>query len=201
VITGQKTGFFLDQRDNRAYLGPIASQRHVLNLFGYTGGFSVSAGLGGAESVTTVDIAAPALQLADNHWQINNLPVNRHHTVHADVFSYLADMDREKKRWEMVIVDPPSFAPSRNSVSKARTAYKSLIAAATNVTTHNGVLAVASCSSHITLPAFMELCERGVSQARRRATVLRVLGQPADHPSPLPLPEFRYLKFILMRII
>jgi 23S rRNA (cytosine1962-C5)-methyltransferase len=200
VVLGQKTGFFLDQRDNRASIGTLARGRRVLNLFGYTGGFSVYAGLGDASSVTTVDLAAPALRLADNHWQNNNLPPALHRTVQADVFSYLTGMHHEKKLWDLVIVDPPSFAPSRNAIEKAKTAYKSLIAAAANVTARDGLLAVASCSSHIPLTLFIDLCENGVSQARRKATILRVLGQPADHPSPLPLPEFRYLKFILMRI-
>lgn len=200
IVQGQKTGFFLDQRENRQAIKTIARDRRVLNVFGYTGGFSVYAGLGGASKVTTVDIAAPALKVAEEHWRLNDLPPDKHSSVKADAFEFLAEAAQKKRRWDLVVVDPPSFAPSKEAVNKAVTAYQNLIAAAAAVTTSDGLLAAASCSSHIDLPTFLSICEEAVSKARRRAILLQVNSQPPDHPTPLPLPEFRYLKFILMRV-
>lgn len=200
VLKGQKTGFFLDQRNNRQLIRQIARGRHTLNLFGYTGGFSVYAGLGGAPHVTTVDSAGPALQSAHEHWLQNGLPAQCHRTEKADAFAFLEGAAKKQMLWDLVIVDPPSFAASTQMVSKATGAYRQLFAAATAVTRPGQLLAVASCSSHITLPHFLSICEDAVSIARRRATLLAVKGQPADHPTPLPFSEFRYLKFVLMRV-
>jgi 23S rRNA (cytosine1962-C5)-methyltransferase len=200
IMRGQKTGFFLDQRENRRLIGPLAAGRRVLNLFGYTGGFSVYAGLGGATHVTTVDIAGPALAAADEHWRLNALPPTDHELAQADAFAFLEEAAKTGRTWGLVIADPPSFAPTAEAVPKALAAYHKLIATAATVTTTDGFLAAASCSSHITLEPFLETCEEGVSRARRRATVLGVYGLPPDHPAPLPLAEFRYLKFALMRV-
>jgi 23S rRNA (cytosine1962-C5)-methyltransferase len=171
-----------------------------LNLFGYSGGFSVAAGLAKAANVVTVDLAGPALEAAKRHWQRNGLDNQRHRAIQADAFTYLAQAAKKSLTWDLVVVDPPSFAASREAVPKAKSAYQKLIAVAATVTNPDGLLAVASCSSHINLSTFLNLCENGISQARRQATVLHIGGQPADHPSPLPFPEFRYLKFILMRV-
>lgn len=200
IVHGQKTGFFLDQRENRQEIRSVAAERRVLNLFGYTGGFSVYAGLGGSQHVDTVDLAAPALEMAKRNWYINDLPPANHTTTKADAFEFLAEAAQQNRQWDLVIVDPPSFAPTKQSVKKAVSAYKKLINAAAAVTTNNGLLAAASCSSHIDLPTFLNACEEGISQARRRATLLSLSSQPADHPSPLPFSEFRYLKFALMRV-
>lgn len=197
IIQGQKTGFFLDQRENRRRIGRLAAGRSVLNLFGYTGGFSVYAGLGGANQVLTVDTAGPALAAAQAHWRLNGLPPAAHQTRQADVFEFLAAADQN---WDVVIADPPSFASSRQSVPDALRAYKKLVAACAGVTAAEGLLAVASCSSHINPDAFLNACEEGISVARRRATILGEYSQPPDHPWPLPFAEFRYLKFVLMRV-
>lgn len=197
---GQKTGFFLDQRDNRHWVRQCARGRSVLNLFAYTGGFSIAAGCGGASHVTTVDLADPAVAAAREHWSRNALPDTAHEAVTADAFEFLERAANDRRRWDLVILDPPSFAPNAQSVLKARAAYESLIAGGARVTSRGGLLAAASCSSHIDQTLFLELCEEGISAARRRGTVLAVQGQPADHPSPLALPEFRYLKFVALRI-
>jgi 23S rRNA (cytosine1962-C5)-methyltransferase len=102
--------------------------------------------------------------------------------------------------WDIVICDPPSFAPSESSVPQAIAAYRKLIAASAKSTMRGGLLATASCSSHIPESIFLEINQEAVSDARRRGTVLSITGQPADHPSPLVCPEFRYLKFVLMRV-
>lgn len=200
VVRGQKTGFFLDQRDNRNLIRSLSKDRTVLNVFGYTGGFSVAAGHGQATHVTTVDLAQPAIEAARRHWQLNEFADDRHDGVAADAFEYFAEAASQRRKWDIVVVDPPSFAPNQESVPKAVAAYQSLIAAGARVTARAGLLAAASCSSHIDLSQFRDLCEEGISEARRRGTILAVHGQPPDHPSPLALPEFRYLKFILLRI-
>lgn len=200
LLQGQKTGFFLDQRENRQRIRQLAAGRRVLNLFGYTGGFSVYAGLGGASQVTTVDLAPVALQAAVENWQRNNLPPAGHRTETADAFEFLKQAGRQKKEWQLVIADPPSFAPSQEAVPRAKQAYQRLIEGCAAVTGPDGLLAAASCSSHVSAETFVQACEAGLSQAGKRATLLGLYGQPEDHPTPLVLPEFRYLKFVLMRI-
>jgi 23S rRNA (cytosine1962-C5)-methyltransferase len=200
VLHGQKTGFYLDQRENRQRMGKYVSGKKVLNVFGYTGGFSVYAGIGSAAHVTTVDSAQPALEVATTHWTLNDLVPNRHTTVCADAFEFLDSAQKEPKTWDVVILDPPSFAPSQAVVPKALQAYQKLIALGASVTTNGGILAAGSCSSHVSLDDFTRACQEGISKARRKASTLGVHSQPADHPVPLAMPEFRYLKFIVMRL-
>ncbi len=200
IVKGQKTGFFLDQRENRKLVRELSQGQRVLNLFAYTGGFSVAAGLGGAKHVTSVDLAKPAIAMAQSHWDLNALPAEGHAGFAEDVFEFLAASQSRKQLWDMVICDPPSFAPSESSVPQAIAAYRKLIAASAKATQRGGLLATASCSSHIPESTFLEINEEAVSEARRRGTVLSITGQPWDHPAPLVCPEFRYLKFVLMRL-
>lgn len=200
VLHGQKTGFFLDQRDNRHFVRGWSRGLSVLNLFSYTGGFSIAAGMGGATQVTSVDLAAPAIAAAEDHWRLNGLPEGAHEAVAADAFEFLESAREERRRWDLVIVDPPSFAPSQETVVRAAAAYQKLISAAVRVTTNGGFVAAASCSSHISEAHFIEICEEAVSEARRQARVVTVRSQPADHPWPLALPEFRYLKFVMLQV-
>lgn len=200
VVAGQKTGFFLDQRDNRQLVRQLSAGRRVLNVFGYTGGFSVYAAAGGAEHVTTVDLAAPALAMTEGHLALNGLDVSQHESVASDAFDFLATAEDDNKTWDLVVLDPPSFAPNKQAAERAGKAYERLIGAGARVTTRGGLLVAASCSSHVSLQTFIQHCEEGVSAARRTAAVLDVRGQPADHPAPLPLPELRYLKLVLMRV-
>jgi 23S rRNA (cytosine1962-C5)-methyltransferase len=200
LVEGQKTGFFFDQRENRARVGAIARGRSVLNLFAYTGGFSVYAGANGARDVTSVDLAKPAMEEARRNWALNGLPEDAHQAVAADAFAYLDEAKAAKRTWDLVVVDPPSFAPAQRHVEKATASYQALFAAALAVTASGGIAALSSCSSHIASEAFFELTEAAVSKARRRATVLGVFGQPADHPFPLACRELQYLKFLLLQV-
>lgn len=200
LVQGQKTGFFFDQRDNRARIGRFAKGRSVLNLFAYTGGFSVYAGVNGASDVTSVDLAKPAMEEADRNWQLNGLPPDRHHAIAADAFAFLEEARAAKQTWELVVVDPPSFAPAERHVAKATASYQSLFTAALHVLAPGGILALSSCSSHISQAMFYELTEAAVQKSRRAATILGVFGQPADHPFPLVCRELQYLKLILLRV-
>lgn len=200
LVAGQKTGFFLDQRDNRKLIRGWSRDARVLNVFSYTGGFSVAAGAGSAAHVTSVDLAPAAIDAANDHWRLNGFSESQHTGVVADAFDFLGNAAQQRQQWDLVILDPPSFAPNRESVPSALSAYQNLCEAGARVTARQGLLALASCSSHIDLPMFLDCCEEGISKARRRGTVVDIGGQPADHPTPLALPEFRYLKFVLLRL-
>ena len=200
LVQGQKTGFFFDQRDNRGRSRRLAKGRSVLNLFAYTGGFSVYAGANGATEVTSVDLAKPAMEEAERNWLLNGLPPERHHASRPTPSSSWRRPGPRKRSWDLVVVDPPSFAPAERHVAKALASYQALFAAALQVLAPGGIAALSSCSSHVSPQMFFELTEAAVSKARRRATVLGVYGQPADHPFPLACRELQYLKFLLLQV-
>ena len=200
VIHGQKTGFFLDQRDNRALVRRLSRNRRVLNLFSFNGGFSIAAGLGGATHVTSVDIAAPAIDAANAHWTNNRLAAETHLGVAADVFEFLESAQQPKQTWDFVICDPPSFAPSESTKSTALAAYARLAQLASKATASGGLLALASCSSHIDHDDFLYCNAEALGKARRKATLLADCSLPVDHPTPLAMPELRYLKFLLFKL-
>ncbi len=200
VVAGQKTGFFLDQRDNRLLMRRLSQDRRVLNLFSFNGGFSIATGLGGATSVTSVDIAPAAIEAADRHWRLNRLPADKHNAIVADVFAFLDQAIAGRQNWDLVICDPPSFSPSEQTKSAGLAAYAKLAHSAARVTGHEGLLALASCSSHIDHQEFFECNQEALGRARRRATLLTHLGLPIDHPTPLAMPELRYLKFMLYKL-
>lgn len=198
IRRGQKTGLFLDQRDNRALVRQVARGRSVLNLFAYTGGFSLAAALGGATHVTTVDIAKAAVAAARENFLANQLDPDAHAFVAADAFAHLEACAAARQTFDLVIVDPPSFAPRRQAVPAAEAAYARLNAAAIRQVRPGGLVACASCSSHVPMDMFLHTILREASrQARRTLRVLEVRHEPADHPSPLHFPEGRYLKFVL----
>ncbi len=200
VKHGQKTGFFLDQRDNRALIERVSRGRRVLNLFSFNGGFSVAAGRGGAAHVTSVDIAGPAIDAAQLNWDLNKLPVDLHQGVKADCFDFLETAATIREKWDVVICDPPSFAPNEKSREKALSAYGRLAQLSANVTQPNGLLALASCSSHVDATSFRNVNAEAFGHARRSATLLAECSLPIDHPTPLAMPELRYLKFQLFRL-
>ncbi|MBO9666313.1 MAG: class I SAM-dependent rRNA methyltransferase [Bdellovibrio sp.] len=194
-----KTGFFLDQRDNRKMIQNFAKDKTVLNLFSYTGGFSIFAAKGGAKEVTSVDIAKVAIQAVDRNFEINGLKTV-HHDVATDAFAYLEQLNTEKKKYDIVITDPPSFAPNEKSVEQAKAAYTKVFANSIKLVNPEGLFAASSCSSHISTNQFMEICQEAFSKARKKATLVYIGGQPVDHPYPMAMSELRYLKFALFRL-
>ncbi len=198
VVSGQKTGYFLDQREHRLRVGAMASGRCVLNVFGYNGGFSIHAGKGGAAHVTTVDVAAPAIAEADRCWAANGLDPALHRGVSADAFAFLEAASPGSH--DLVVLDPPAFAPNRKSLPQALAAYQRLASLGARVTSAGGILLLASCSAHVTMAELMGAIEEGVAHAKRRADVLAIGGQPPDHPWPLACPELAYLKAVYLRI-
>ncbi len=200
IIKGQKTGFFLDQRENRQRIGKLTKNKTVLNLFGYTGGFSIYAGINGATKVTTMDLAKPAIAAANENWILNNLDPKLHDGIAEDAFSFLEDAKSKKLIWDVVIVDPPSFAHSADSVEDAKKSYHRLFTAALLAVAKGGIIATSSCSSHIDQGMFLEICQEALSTTRRRGTLIGLYGQPEDHPYPLACSDLCYLKFAMIGV-
>jgi 23S rRNA (cytosine1962-C5)-methyltransferase len=197
VVHGQKTGLFLDHRDSRRRVRELARGAAVLNLYGYTGAFSVAAGLGGASRVETVDMAAPALALADASWRRNDLPAAAHTTHKADVHDYLAE--RRGASWDLVIADPPSFAPKESALEAALHAYRQLHGGSLAIVREGGLYLAASCSSHVRRDAFEETIFEAAAKARRSLQILGRWGAGLDHPSLPTFVEGDYLKVVLVR--
>ena len=197
VLHGQKGGLFLDQRDNRARVETMAPGLRVLNLFGYTGGFSVYAARGQARATTTVDVASGAIAAAARNFARNGFAPDAHACITADVFAFLRDAIQQKRSWELVISDPPSFAPSHRALPAAIAAYERLHGLCAQVVAPNGILCAASCSSHVDEATFLSSVTEGVRRARRRFVLREVHGAGADHPVAPFFPEGRYLKFAI----
>jgi 23S rRNA (cytosine1962-C5)-methyltransferase len=200
LARGQKGGLFLDQRDNRALVGTLAAGRRVLNLFGYTGGFSIYAARGGAAETTTVDVAAPAIAAARRNFERNGLPRDAAHLHAEDAFAFLERAAATGTRWDLVLSDPPSFAPSERALPAALAAYTRLHRLAAAVTASGGIFCAASCSSHVGGEAFLETVAAGTRAAGRSFTLVELRGAAACHPSLPAFHEGDYLKFAQGRL-
>lgn len=194
-----KTGFFLDQRDNRRLIQGFADGLSVLNLFSYTGGFSIYAAAGGAKNVTSVDIGKAAIAAVARNFEINQLKTE-HRDVAADAFEFVDSEIIKKNKYGMVITDPPSFAPNQKSVPQAVEAYTKIFSNSIRLVQEGGYFAASSCSSHISHEMFLEITREAFSRAKKRATLIHMGSQPVDHPYPLSMTELRYLKFSLFRL-
>jgi 23S rRNA (cytosine1962-C5)-methyltransferase len=196
VRFGQKTGAFLDQRENRRRVKERTRPgSRVLNLFSYTGGFSLAAALGGADRVVSVDIAAKGHATAQRTFKKNGIDLGNHAFVTADAISYVGELAKRKERFDLVMSDPPSFAPNEKSVERAMSAYAKLHKACASVLAEGGLFCAASCSSHIGMEAFLStLDDRALG--RSDLEVRAMFGPPADHPSVAAFPEGRYLKLV-----
>jgi len=197
---GQKGGMFLDQRDNRLAIAARARGKSVLNLFGYTGGFSVHAACAGASRTDTVDIAKPAMAAARRNFECNGLDVARAGFHPMDAFDFLEKAIAGHETWDIVISDPPSFAPSKTSVVAARKAYLRLHRLAAQAVKPGGILLAASCSSHLARDEFLTLVKTGVHQAGRRFVLEAYSGAGLDHPTIPVFPEGDYLKCALGKV-
>jgi 23S rRNA (cytosine1962-C5)-methyltransferase len=194
---GQKGGLFIDQRENRQRVSERASGKSVLNLFGYTGGFAVYAAAAGAKRTDTVDIARPAIEAARRNFQANNLSLDNAGFHVADAFAFLQDAISRGDRWDIVISDPPSFAPRKDALPAARIAYERLHRLAAAVTAPGGLLCAASCSSHFAKADFLASIVAGARQAGLQWTLDSFHGAGFDHPVLPAFPEGDYLKFAI----
>lgn len=197
-LRGQKTGFFIDQRDNRALLEKFARGRRVLNMFCYTGGFSVYAMRGGALSVDSVDSSAKAAALTDANIELNFPGDERHHTHALDAFKFLNDM--ETGRYDLIVLDPPAFAKRRAALKRGLLGYRRLNARAFEKIAPGGILFTFSCSQAVSREQFRLAVFSAAAQSGRRVRILHQLTQPADHPIDICHPEGEYLKGLVLYV-
>jgi 23S rRNA (cytosine1962-C5)-methyltransferase len=197
--TGQKTGFFLDQRENRRLAHDLASGRRVLNLFSYTGAFGVSAAAGGATFVENVDGSQVAIEQAKRNHDLNGSANIARFTV-ADAFSHVRKLDATHEKFGLVICDPPAFAKRRVEVDRAARGYKDINLYAMRLLEPRGMLLTFSCSSHMSLDLFQKVIFAAALDAGRRISILRRLTAAPDHPVSIYCPEGEYLKGFLLEV-
>ncbi len=199
VENGQKTGFFLDQKFNRLAAGSIARGRHVLDCFTHTGAFALNAARGGAASVTAVDISAEAVAMVKHNAECNHLEIE---AVEADVFEYLTELDRTHNHtYDYIILDPPAFTKSRQTVHEAFRGYKEINYRAMKILPRGGHLATCSCSHFMGEELFIKMLKEAARDAGVTLKQIESRQQAPDHPILMSVPETYYLKFFLFQIV
>lgn len=197
-LRGQKTGFFVDQRENRSLLERYSNGKSVLNMFCYTGGFSVYALRGGATLVHSVDSSAKAIELTEKNVQANYPDDPRHASFDEDAFKFLNNMQYNEQKYDLIILDPPAFAKHREAVRNALKGYKRLNAKAFEQIKPGGILFTFSCSQVITKDQFRLAVFSAAAESKRNVRILHQLSQPADHPINIYHPEGEYLKGLVL---
>jgi len=200
VRRGHKTGFYLDQRDNRAALSPFADKAEVLNCFSFSGGFGLMALDGGAERVTNIDTSADALDLALKNVELNGFDAGRVESIDGDVFRVLRKFRDYGRQFDLVVMDPPKFVKSIRQVETGSRGYKDINLLGLKLLRPGGVLFTFSCSGHMQSDLFQKIVAGAALDARREVQIIRYLGQPSDHPIALSFPEGRYLKGLICRV-
>ncbi len=199
MLYGQKTGLFLDQRDNRRTLEAFAGGMRVLNCFAYTGGFSIYALRGGAAEVISCDVGRGLAEATAANIALNRLPAERHRFETEDCFALLDRYAKSGRTFDIVILDPPSFARTRASQHAAARAYTRLNALGLRCVAPGGLLVSASCTAQIGPEQFRTILGEAAAQVHRRLQIIHEAGHPLDHPVPAGFPEGRYLKFVMAR--
>ena len=194
IAEGHKTGFYLDQRANRHLVGALARDRDVLNCFCYTGGFSIHALAQGAQSVLSVDSSAGALALLEENIKLNNLPAEKHKSLEGDVFQLLRKFRDQALSFDLIILDPPKFAPTAAHAERATRAYKDINLLAFKLLRQGGVLVTYSCSGGVDAALFQKVVAAAALDAGVDASIVAHLAQGMDHPVSLHFPEGAYLK-------
>ncbi len=196
VTGGHKTGFYLDQRDARRAVAQVAEGRRVLNVFSYTGAFSVIAAARGARSVTSVDSSGPALAVATRNGELNGVDIGE--LVEGDAFTVLRGLRDRAKQYDLVLLDPPKLANTERQLDKATRAYKDLNLLAVKLLAPGGTLMTWSCSGAMSMDLFQKVVAGAALDAKREVRIVGRLHQPADHPVPLAFPEAEYLKGLIL---
>jgi len=200
VAAGQKTGFYLDQRDNRALVGKLSADRDVLNCFCYTGAFSLYALAGGARTVLSIDSSADALQLAQHNVALNKLDASRAQWHNQDVFEALRKLRDQNRKFDLIVLDPPKFAPTAAFAEKAARAYKDINLLGFKLLRPGGMLATFSCSAGINDELFQKIIAGAALDAGVDAQIVHKMHAAADHPVLLSFPEGAYLKGLVLRL-
>ncbi len=201
LASGQKTGLFLDHRDNRRFISEHTDGARMLNLFSYTGAFSLAALAGGARHVTSVDSAAPALEAARHNFRLNGYDPEEHSFEVSDVLSYLEAARQRQQCFDVVVCDPPSFAKRREQLRLALKTYRKLSVLGLRVTLPGGLYAAASCTSQVGPEQFRQVLAEAGQRANRRLQIVHEAYHAIDHPTFIGHPEGRYLKFIVLRVL
>ena len=198
---GHKSGLYLDQRDNRRTFATFAKSGTVLNLFSYTGSFSIAAGLAGAQKLTNVDISEHALNRARDNFRLNDIDCTGHEFIESDCYDYLKAAVRTPERFDAIVCDPPSMARNRSQLDNALRAYLRLNTLGLRLVREGGYYAAASCTAQVSPEAFRKILSEAVQQAGRRAQIVHEAGHAIDHPVCIGHMEGRYLKFVVLRVL
>lgn len=200
IKNGHKTGFYLDQRDNRKMLSEFSKGKSVLNCFSYTGGFSVYALAYGAEKVTQVESSTTAMDLSAKNFKLNNLNLSLVENINGDVFELLRKFRDERKTFDLIILDPPKFAESASQIQKASRGYKDINLLALKLLNPGGTLFTFSCSGHISPELFQKIVADAALDSGREVRIIKQLTQSSDHPVSTNFPEGLYLKGIICSV-
>ena len=200
IPEGHKTGYYLDQRDNRAALAKYCCGKSVLNCFSYTGGFSLYALKGRARSVANVDVSQRALDIAKKNIVLNHLDPGRVKFIREDVFSFLRKEKKLGHTYDVIVLDPPKFAESRSQLERACRGYKDINMIAASILNPGGYLMTYSCSGHMSPDLFQKVVADALLDAGREGQIVEFLTQASDHPVALPYPEALYLKGLVVRV-
>jgi len=194
IKEGHKTGFYLDQRDNRKLVSEFSNGKNVLNCFSYTGGFSIYALVAGANKVTQIESSASAIDISSKNIELNNLNSSLVENINGDVFEILRKFRDERKTFDLIILDPPKFAESSSQIQKASRGYKDINLLAIKLLNPGGILFTFSCSGHISPELFQKIVSGAALDSGREVKIIKQLTQSLDHPVSLNFPEGLYLK-------
>ena len=197
---GHKTGFYLDQRQNRLIFKNFVAGKDVLNCFSYTGGFSAAALAGGAAQVTSIDSSADVLALGEENIQLNELDAGRHASLEEDVFKQLRAFRDQGRSFDVIVLDPPKFAPTAAQAQRAARGYKDINLLAFKLLRPGGILFTFSCSGGVSADLFQKIVASAALDAGVQAAILQHMSQDADHPVRLSFPEGSYLKGLICRL-
>jgi 23S rRNA (cytosine1962-C5)-methyltransferase len=201
IAEGQKSGFYCDQRDNRKLLASYAKGKTVLDCFSYSGGFTLNAFKEGAVAVTSVDSSALAIETLNQNIALNKFGKKQHIAIQSDVNKQLRIFKEEGKKFDIVVLDPPKYAPSRSALDRAARAYKDLNRLGLLLLESGGLLATFSCSGAVDIETFKQIIAWAALDAGKEVQVIRQFAQPEDHPVRLSFPEGEYLKGLLVRVL
>ncbi|PRD24533.1 UNVERIFIED_CONTAM: rlmI [Trichonephila clavipes] len=201
IVEGQKSGFYCDQRENRAITARYAKGKKVLDCFCYSGGFTLNAFREGAVSVTSVDSSALAIETLKNNVRKNGFDENKHDAVQSDVNKYLRELGEQGEKFDLIILDPPKYAPSRSTLDKASRAYKDLNRRGLMLLNSGGLLATYSCSGAMDIDTFKQVIAWAALDAGKEIQFIYQYCQPEDHPVRASFPEGEYLKGLLVRVV
>lgn len=201
IIDGQKSGFYCDQRENRFLTAQYVKDKRVLDCFCYSGGFTLNAFRAGAKEVVSVDSSALAVETLKDNVRNNNFDVNKHLAIQSDVNKYLRQLGEQGERFDMIVLDPPKYAPSRSALEKASRAYKDLNRRGLMLLESGGLLATFSCSGAMDIETFKQVIAWAALDAGKEIQYIRQFSQPEDHPVRASFPEGEYLKGLLVRVL